>query len=135
MTPHVLCTAVEYDIPVVWVIWNNFAWGAIRDIQHGMFGGREIGTAFYSGPNQQPYNPNFAALARSCGVEGITVKHSDEFADALQRALSLGKPCVLDVHVNADIRPPATGTWQLPPTPFMEPRFGEAWQPSMTGVK
>src|SRR3546814_10345507 len=23
MVPHVLCTAVEYDIPVVWVVWNN----------------------------------------------------------------------------------------------------------------
>ena len=33
MVPHVLCTAVEYDIPVVWVIWNNFAWASIRDIQ------------------------------------------------------------------------------------------------------
>src|SRR5215475_12919679 len=30
MVPHVLCTAVEYDIPVVWVIWNNFAWSSIR---------------------------------------------------------------------------------------------------------
>lgn len=129
MAPHVLCTAVEYDIPVIWIVWNNFAWGAIRDIQHGMFGGRELGTAFYSGLNQQPYNPDFAAMARSCGVEGISVKHSDEFADALRRALMLGKPCLLDVHVNADIRPPATGTWQLPPTPYMEPRFGEAWRP------
>src|SRR5215475_12919678 len=40
MVPHVLCTAVEYDIPVVWVIWNNFGWVSIRDIQLGMFGGR-----------------------------------------------------------------------------------------------
>jgi acetolactate synthase-1/2/3 large subunit len=37
MTPHVLCTAVEYDIPAVWVIWNNFSWAAIRDIQLGLF--------------------------------------------------------------------------------------------------
>ena len=26
MVPHVLCTAVEYDIPVIWIVWNNFAW-------------------------------------------------------------------------------------------------------------
>ena len=50
MTPHVLCTAVEHDIPCVWVIWNNFVWGAIRDIQYGLFGGREYGTGFYHGP-------------------------------------------------------------------------------------
>lgn len=41
MLPHVLCTAVEYNIPAIWVVWNNFAWSAIRDIQYGLFDGQE----------------------------------------------------------------------------------------------
>ena len=49
MVPHVLCTAVEYDIPAVWVVWNNFSWAAIRDLQYAYFDGREIGTGFYQG--------------------------------------------------------------------------------------
>jgi len=57
MVSHVLCTAVEYDIPAVWVVWNNFAWAAIRDLQYAYFGGREHGTAFYHGPDRKPYNP------------------------------------------------------------------------------
>ncbi|MFN0315164.1 MAG: thiamine pyrophosphate-binding protein [Burkholderiales bacterium] len=125
MTPHVLATAVEYDIPAVWVVWNNFAWAAIRDIQIGMFGGRELGTGFYAGAQKQPYNPDFAAMARSFGVEGITVKHSDQLGDALRHALALGKPCLLDVHVDDKIKPPGTGTWQLPPTLYKEPVFGK----------
>ena len=124
MTPHVLATAVEYDVPCVWLVWNNFSWAAIRDIQLGMFGGREIGTGFYAGPERAPYNPDFAAMARSYGVEGIAVKHSDQLGDALRHAIALGKPCVLDVHVDDKIKPPGTGTWQLPPTPFKEPAFG-----------
>jgi acetolactate synthase-1/2/3 large subunit len=124
MTPHVLCTAIEYDIPCTWVVWNNFAWGAIRDIQYGMFGGREIGTGFYRGDNQEPYNPDFAALARACGVHGTTVTKSNDYKDALEHAVASGKPALIDVHVDAEIRPPATGTWQLPPTPFREPTFG-----------
>jgi acetolactate synthase-1/2/3 large subunit len=124
MTPHVLCTAIEYDIPCTWVVWNNFAWGAIRDIQYGMFGGREIGTGFYRGDNQEPYNPDFAALARACGVHGTTVTKSNDFKDALEHAVASGKPALIDVHVDAEVRPPATGTWQLPPTPFREPTFG-----------
>ena len=24
MTPHILCTAVEYNIPAVWIIFNNY---------------------------------------------------------------------------------------------------------------
>ena len=124
MTPHVLCTAVEYDIPCIWVVWNNFSWGAIRDIQYGMFGGREIGTAFYRGDNQEPYNPDFASIARACGVHGVTVTKSQDFKGALEHTISMGKPALIDVHVDAEVRPPSTGTWQLPPTPFPEPAFG-----------
>jgi len=49
MVPHVLCTAVEYNIPAIWVVWNNFSWAAIRDLQYAYFDGREIGTGFYQG--------------------------------------------------------------------------------------
>jgi acetolactate synthase-1/2/3 large subunit len=127
MVPHVLCTAVEYDIPAVWVVWNNFAWAAIRDLQYAYFDGREIGTAFYSGPDRKPYNPDFAAMARSCGVEGITVTRSQDFAGALQQAIAMNKPCVIDVHVDANIRPPGTGAWGLPPIAPKEPVFGSKY--------
>jgi acetolactate synthase-1/2/3 large subunit len=129
MVPHVLCTAVEYDIPVVWVIWNNFAWASIRDIQLGMFGGRELGTAFYAGPNKEPYNPDFAAWARATGVDALTVSRSEDLRGALEHAVRSNKPFLLDVHVDAEIRPPATGTWALPPTPYKEPAFGQRWLP------
>ena len=125
MVPHVLCTAVEYDIPVVWVVWNNFAWGAIRDIQHGSFGGREIGTGFYAGPNGEPYNPDFAAMARSAGVSAVTVTRSEDFAGALEEAIKSNRPYLIDVHVDANVRPPSTGAWVLPPLAHKEPAFGQ----------
>lgn len=124
MVPHVLCTAVEYDIPAVWVVWNNFSWLAIRDIQDGLFPGREIGTSFYQGDNKVPYNPDFAAWARACGVEGTTVTRSEDFKGALEAAIKSNKPCLIDAHVDAGVRPPATGTWALPPIPHKEPVFG-----------
>ena len=130
MVPHVLCTAVEYDIPVVWLIWNNFSWASIRDIQYGMFAGREIGTAFYRGSNNTPYNPDFAAWARAAGAEGVTVSKSEDFRGALEHAIASNKPFVLDVHVDANAHPPATGAWQLPPTPYNEPVFGQRFLPS-----
>ncbi len=130
MVPHVLCTAVEYDIPVVWLVWNNFSWASIRDIQYGMFGGREIGTAFYRGSNNTPYNPDFAAWARAAGAEGVTVAKSEDLRGALEHAIASNKPFVLDVHVDANVHPPATGAWQLPPTPYNEPVFGQRFLPS-----
>ncbi|QIE57859.1 thiamine pyrophosphate-binding protein [Pikeienuella piscinae] len=127
MTPYVLATAVEYDIPAIWVVWNNFGWVSIRDIQVGMFEGREIGTLFHR--DGERYNPDFALMAKSYGVDAITVRHPDELGPALEHALALGKPCLIDVHVDGEIRPPSTGAWQLPPTPYREPSFGERYRP------
>jgi acetolactate synthase-1/2/3 large subunit len=135
MVPHVLCTAVEFNIPVVWVIWNNFGWVSIRDIQLGMFGGRELGTMFHQGANQKPYNPDFAAWARAAGVEAVTVTKSEDFAGALEHAIKANKPYVIDVHVDAEVRPPATGAWQLPPTPWKEPVFGQRYIPDTVPAK
>ena len=129
MVPHVLCTAAEYDIPAVWVVWNNFSWSAIRDIQYGLFDGREIGTGFYRDENKQPYNPDFAAWARAAGADGVTVSKSEDFKGALEHAVNSGKPSLIDVHVDANVRPPATGTWALPPIPHAEPVFGEPYTP------
>lgn len=127
MAPYVLCTAVEYNLPVVWIIWNNFAWGAIRDLQYGLFDGREIGTAFYKGQTGERYNPDFAAWARACGADGMTVTRSQDLGQAVEQALKNGRPCVIDVHVDADVRPPSTGTWQLPPIPYKEPVYGKPY--------
>jgi acetolactate synthase-1/2/3 large subunit len=132
MTPYVVATAVEYGLPCVWVVWNNFSWAAIRDIQVGMFGNRQLGTAFYPGGHHgqtegKRYNPDFAAWARACGADGVTITKSEDLAGALQQAIRNKRPCVLDVHVDAEVRPPSTGTWQLPPTPFKEPAFGKPW--------
>jgi acetolactate synthase-1/2/3 large subunit len=125
MRPDVLCTAVEYDIPAVWLIWNNFAYGGIRDLQMGMFAKREIATSFVREKDGRLVNPDFAALARACGADGIRVERPRDLAPALEHALGANAPFVLDVHVDRDIRPPGVGTWELPPLPYGEPVFGK----------
>ena len=135
MVPHVLCTAVEYNIPVVWVVWNNFGWVSIRDIQLGLFGGREHGTMFHQGANKNPYNPDFAAWAKAAGVDAVTVTRSQDFRGALEQAVKANKPYLLDVHVDAEVRPPSTGAWQLPPTPYKEPVFGHRFLPDTAPMK
>ncbi|HEX7387719.1 MAG TPA: thiamine pyrophosphate-binding protein [Castellaniella sp.] len=130
MAPHVVATAVEYQLPCIWIVWNNFAWGAIRDLQYGLFKGRELGTAFYKGkqgPGGQRYNPDFAVWARACGADGVTVTRSEDLAPAVEQAIRNRRPCVIDVHVDGEVRPPSTGTWQLPPIPYPEPAFGKPW--------
>lgn len=124
MRPDVLCTAVEYDIPAVWLVWNNYAYAGIRDIQHGMLAKREIATSFVRERDGSLYNPDFVALARACGADGLRVERPADLAGAVEHALRAGRPFVLDVPVDRDIRPPSVGTWELPPLPHGEPAFG-----------
>ncbi len=126
MTPHALATAVEYDIPVVWVVWNNYGYCSIRDIQHGMFGGRELATGFQLDRDGQLYSPDFAMLAKSFGVASHTVTRADEVEDALTAAIAANKPYLIEVPVDREIRPIGTGSWDLPPLPQPEPNFLKA---------
>jgi acetolactate synthase-1/2/3 large subunit len=128
MTPHALATAVEYDIPVVWVVWNNNGFCSIRDIQHGMFGGRELATAFELQRSGELYSPDFAMMAKSYGVPSHRVTHAGEVEDAIQTAIKANRPYLVEVPVDRDIRPIGTGSWDLPPLPNPEPNFLKALQ-------
>ncbi len=48
MHASVLGTAVEYNLPVVWVVWNNYAYASIRGLQRGYLNGRELATDFHN---------------------------------------------------------------------------------------
>jgi acetolactate synthase-1/2/3 large subunit len=127
MTPHALATAVEFDIPAVWVVWNNNGYCSIRDIQHGMFAGRELATSFQKNDgNHELYSPDFAALAKSFGVTSHTVTHAGEIEDAIKTAIAANRPYLIEVPVDRDIRPIGTGSWELPPLPQPEPNFLKA---------
>ena len=47
MQASVLGTAVEYNLPVVWVVWNNYAYASIRGLQRGYLDKRELATDFH----------------------------------------------------------------------------------------
>ena len=128
MAPHVVSTAVEYDLPVVWIVWNNYGWCSIRDMQIGNFK-NEIGTSFKEHASDELFNPDFAAMARAMGGGGIRVEKPADFKPALVEALAAGKPYVLDVMIDRTIKPPATGSWELPPMQPPEPNYGSRYLP------
>ena len=123
MTSHVLATAVEYDIPATWVVWNNHGYVSIRDLQNGAFG-RESTTMFTR--EASPFSPDYALLARACGADGVRVTDPGELGDALRDAVRAQRPTLLDVHMDPMAAPIATGTWQLPPLPHPEPNYERA---------
>jgi len=125
MTPHILCTAVEYDIPVVWIIWNNYGWNVIRHQANGAWPGREIVTSFKREETGEFYNPDFAALAKACGADGAKATKPGDFKDILRHAIKANRPFVIDAVVERNAKAPSTGTWVLPPFPHGEPSYGK----------
>ncbi|MGH8734761.1 MAG: thiamine pyrophosphate-binding protein, partial [Burkholderiales bacterium] len=105
MHASVLGTAVEYDLPVVWVVWNNYAYASIRGLQRGYLGGRELATDFKNPKTGQPYNPDFAAMARSTGVEGVSVNRAADLGDAIRAGIACGRPYLVDANIGADANP------------------------------
>jgi acetolactate synthase-1/2/3 large subunit len=115
-----VATAVEYHVPAVWVVWNNGGYVSIRDLQVGAFGPRELATRFRDSRTGDLVSTDFAALARAMGADGYRVEKPGDFGEALTAALASNGPSVIDVPVQADERPVATGGWVLPPLkPFV----------------
>jgi acetolactate synthase-1/2/3 large subunit len=125
MLPSVIATAVQYDLPAVWLVWNNGGYISIRDQQRGYFGaGRELATSFRQDSSGEPWSADYAAMARSMGAQGIRVDDPADLAATLKMALDSGLPTVVDVPVDAEAAQPAAATWLLPPLPHPEPTFG-----------
>ena len=86
--PAMLATAVEEDIAVVWVIMNNYAFGTIAGLQMAHYG-TTYGTVFEK--DGKPYSPDYAAIARAYGVDGVRSRRRAEFRPALERAIAIGQ--------------------------------------------
>jgi len=94
MTGQELATAVQYGINVIILVINNGLYGTIRMHQEREYPGRRIATDLK--------NPDFAALARAYGAEGITVSRTEEFGPAIDAALKAGRPVVLDLKLDPE---------------------------------
>jgi acetolactate synthase I/II/III large subunit len=107
--PALLATAFEQNTAVIWIIMNNFAFGTIAGLQKAHFG-TTLGTVFQK--DGKPYSPDFAAIARAYGIDGVRIESPADFKPALQKALALAKPYVLDVIMeNAPV--PTAGHWNI----------------------
>ena len=129
MHANVLGTAVEYDLPVVWVVWNNYAYASIRGLQRGYLGGRELATDFHDPKTGQRYNPDFAAMARSAGVEGVRVDRAGDLAAAVRKGIDAHRPYLIDVDIAADVNPAGAGVWELPGLGQSKPSIGTRYEP------
>ena len=107
--PAALATAFADDIAVVWVIMNNHAFGTIAGLEMAHYG-TTFATVFEK--DGKSHSPDYAAIARAYGVEGIKVGSAAEFKPALEKAIRLKRPVVLDVYMKNEPVPTA-GHWNI----------------------
>lgn len=90
MSGFELMSAVEHDIPVIWVIFNDREFKLIKLYQLAAF--QKTGLVEFD-------NPDYAAYARACGADGYTVDRQDEFEEAFAAALASGRPTLIDARI------------------------------------
>lgn len=86
-----LLTAVQYDLPVIWIIFNDNQFKLIKIYQLATY--HESGLVEFE-------NPDYVAYAKACGAHGFRVETVSEFESALASALALGKPVLIDAHIS-----------------------------------
>jgi acetolactate synthase I/II/III large subunit len=94
MNGQELATAVQYDLPVIFVVVDNGMYGTIRMHQEREYPAREYGSALK--------NPDFVALAKAYGLMAERVEQTADFEPAFERALSAGKPALLELRIDPE---------------------------------
>jgi acetolactate synthase I/II/III large subunit len=86
-----LATAVRHRIPIVVIVFNDGAYGNVRNMQKSLHGNRLIGTDLA--------NPDFVRLAESFGIAGRRVADPDGLRRALEQCLAANEPALIEVPV------------------------------------
>ncbi len=92
MNGQEIATAVQYDLPIIYVVVNNGMYGTIRMHQEREYPGRVHGTALR--------NPDFAALARAYGAEGYLVQETAQFMTAFAQARASGRTALIECRID-----------------------------------
>ena len=103
-----LITAVNYELPVKIMVFNNGRLGMVK-LEMEQVGLPEFGTTLD--------NPDFAAVARVLGMHGIRVTDPHDVDQAISEALSTPGPVLVDVLTNPD-------EISMPPRPTLQQGWG-----------
>ena len=95
MNMNELATAARYNIPVIQLVLNNHVLGMVRQWQNLFYGRRYSATILDD-------NVDFVKLAEALGAEGMRITKREEVAPALEKAIALGRPVVIDCIIDND---------------------------------
>jgi len=85
-----LLTAVQYDIPVIWIIFDDSEFKLIKMFQV---------TTFAESALVEFTNPDYVGYAKACGAQAFRVESVEQFESAFREALASGKPTLIDADI------------------------------------
>ena len=95
MNMNELATASRYNIPIIQVVINNHVLGMVRQWQTLFYGKRYSQTVLNDGVD-------FCKVAEGLGCEAILVTKKEEVAPAIEKAIALKKPVLLNCLIPED---------------------------------
>ncbi|MCX6544520.1 MAG: thiamine pyrophosphate-binding protein [Acidobacteria bacterium] len=107
--PSVIATAMEANIPVVWLVMDNAQFGVIAGLEKGQYD-TTFGCVFLR--NDESYRVDWAQVAKGYGAEGMYLQSADELGPALKKALASGLPTVIQAPME-NVPTPTPGYWNI----------------------
>ena len=95
MNMNELATASRYNIPIIQVVINNHVLGMVRQWQTLFYGKRYSQTVLND-------DVDFCKVAEGLGCEAIRVTKKEEVAPAIEKAIAMKKPVLLDCIIPED---------------------------------
>jgi acetolactate synthase-1/2/3 large subunit len=107
--PSVIATAMEAELPVVWLVMDNAGFGTIAGLET-MHYGSSFGCMFER--CGKPYAVDYAAMARSFGARGVMIESAADLEPALREALASNLPTVIQAPME-NAPTPTPGHWNI----------------------
>lgn len=95
MNMNELATAARYNIPIIEVVINNHVLGMVRQWQTLFYDERYSATVLNDGVD-------FVKVAEALGAAGIRVSALAELRPALEKAIAMGRPVLIDCQIDQD---------------------------------
>ncbi len=95
MNMNELATASRYQIPIIEVVINNHVLGMVRQWQTLFYEGRYSNTVLED-------KVDFVKVAEALGCEAIRVSTKEEVAPAIEKAIAMKKPVVIECMIDSD---------------------------------
>jgi acetolactate synthase I/II/III large subunit len=107
--PSVIATAMEANIPAIWIVMDNSAFGVIAGLQEAKYNST-FGCKFLRAG--EPYQIDYAAIARAHGANGVDIKQADELRPAIEEALKAELPTLIRIPM-VNVPTPTPGHWNI----------------------